>query len=186
MTGGCGVISDPMMIFAAGVPTGEYSDLVDGIRDAVGGFVGLFSEWWVLFLVAFAVLCVLPAGRWLMLVFGLFRTNWKWKRDPRREFTKSQKNRHYARIGDRCEWRVGGVSRCRHVGKLHADHWIPWAYGGGTSDGNLVGLCAEHNLKKSDKHPPVMMTFSIGFARLFYLGRVRFPGRSYKAVRRHR
>ena len=51
------------------------------------------------------------------------------------------------RAGGKCEQR-GCKGNAEHL-----DHIYPWAHGGNSEPVNLQWLCAEHNLKKSDKIP---------------------------------
>ena len=74
--------------------------------------------------------------------------------------------------GGRCEHRrLFGLLRCR--GPIeHMDHHYPWSRGGATDRHNLVGLCARHNLRKSDGIPTLLRTWLLYRSRLKY-----FPAR---------
>ncbi|UDG85716.1 HNH endonuclease [Bifidobacterium pseudocatenulatum] len=137
-----------------------------------------FAPWmWIPFgLIAFWLLALIVV-RWPM------RPPDTEDRDPRREFTKSDREWIKACTGDRCEHRALGLFRCRRRGRrvvfgheflhdMELDHHYPHSKGGPTDRHNLVYLCAEHNGAKSDRVPGVVETWLLYRARLRY-----FPAR---------
>lgn len=91
-----------------------------------------------------------------------------WAKDPQREFTAADQAWICAAVGDRCEHYTLGLFRCRRKVE-HKDHWYPHAKGGATDRHNLVGLCAKHNIRKSDHIPTVLDTWLLYRHRLAYL-----------------
>lgn len=145
-----------------------------------------FAPWmWIPFgLIAFWLLALIVV-RWPM------RPPDTEDRDPRREFTKSDRKWIKACTGDRCEHRALGLFRCRRRGRrvvfgheflhdMELDHHYPHSKGGPTNRHNLVYLCAEHNGAKSDRVPGMVETWLLYRARLRY-----FPAkwRGYARIR---
>lgn len=93
-------------------------------------------------------------------------------RDPVRLFSDADRTWIRMAAGGRCEHRrLFGLLRCR--GPIeHMDHHYPWSRGGATDRHNLVGLCARHNLRKSDGIPTLLRTWLLYRSRLKY-----FPAR---------
>lgn len=93
-------------------------------------------------------------------------------RDPVRLFSDADRTWIRMAAGGRCEHRgLFGLLRCRKPIE-HMDHHYPWSRGGATDRHNLVGLCARHNLRKSDGIPTLLCTWLLYRARLKY-----FPAR---------
>lgn len=93
-------------------------------------------------------------------------------RDPVRLFPDADRTWIRMAAGGRCEHRGPfGLLRCRKPIE-HMDHHYPWSRGGATDRHNLVGLCARHNLRKSDRIPTLLRTWLLYRARLKY-----FPAR---------
>lgn len=93
-------------------------------------------------------------------------------RDPVRLFPDADRTWIRMAAGGRCEHRrLFGLLRCRKPIE-HMDHHYPWSRGGATDRHNLVGLCARHNLRKSDGIPTLLYTWLLYRARLKY-----FPAR---------
>ncbi|WP_206431318.1 HNH endonuclease [Bifidobacterium castoris] len=90
------------------------------------------------------------------------------ERDPRRRFTRTDRDWVSGCAGGRCEHRMlFGLLRCRRAGE-QMDHHYPWSRGGATSRRNLVWLCARHNNRKSDRVPSRFDTWALVRARERY------------------
>lgn len=133
----------------------------------------------------------------ILIMWALFRlpmpnphNDWPTEdgRDPRRDFTESDRWWIMECAGYRCEHRsLLGLFRCRRraprdaVGKGmlrqlggetgQLDHHYPHAKGGATTRRNLVYLCARHNRMKSDRTPTLWDTWMLERARLKYFPR---------------
>lgn len=88
--------------------------------------------------------------------------------DPARIAPEWMRDRIYKRDHGLCHYCglvgivtvVHKVSACRFNecdDDFEADHYIPWAMGGPTTEDNLVTSCRMHNRWKSDKHPQVFI-----------------------------
>jgi 5-methylcytosine-specific restriction endonuclease McrA len=82
-------------------------------------------------------------------------------------FTQAQRTVIFNRCGNRCESKRWFWSRCRSK-PTHADHIYPWSKGGATSLANAQGLCARHNLMKSNHIPSDLYLRSLERRRKAY------------------
>lgn len=117
---------------------------------------------------------VLGTSGWILLVAAtvlLLGAAWvvlhRRPLDPQRGFSLTQRRTAERLAGGRCEMEGFGWIRCRRAG-AHADHWLPWARGGATSEGNLVWACARHNLAKSSRVPTAFATWRLARRRRRY------------------
>lgn len=96
------------------------------------------------------VAIVLAAG--VALIIRSVRSSMPQQKDPQRMFTAAQRLRMFARCGNRCEHKSPRWFRCTSA-PSHGDHIYPYSRGGATSLSNGAGLCARHNLAKSNHIP---------------------------------
>lgn len=114
---------------------------------------------------------------------GVLDGSGRYLKDPERMFAQFVIFEAKRRCDFRCEHVSRFGRRCRHGESnghvLHADHWIPHSKGGASSEGNIVILCARHNLAKSSEVPFTWQTARVFSSRSRYMVNAVRPGERF-------
>ena len=126
----------------------------------------------------------LIAGAWLALRIVVFaaRHLLRRPRDPKRAFTQSERTFIFEGCQHRCEHKPLMWRRCPRRAN-HADHILPWSKGGVSDVHNAQGLCATHNLRKSNHMPSRITLARLRWRRRSY--HPTNPAMSFRGLRSH-